>query len=216
MKFECERDVDFYSLLPSYWNGMTCNEIKKLIFIVGNHEGEYSYDCLLDLIKEFNMRTKELQNICVRYYHAKERPESIEHDPPSDDTLKVAEHNEEVAEAHKNLTDVNKRLISFQLKTAGMKCEDIFKHMIKFRSEDPKIGRHRKSLKSSDHLNVELTKDNEVILQFSALDLTKREVLRDTKGEESKSKLVSMKLDALGHVKSFSMIAYDPERLDKL
>ena len=98
------------------------------------------------------------------YDCAKEYPERIEHDPPSDDTVKVKEHNEEVAESHKNLTDINKGLISFQLKPAGVKGEDLFKHMIKFRSEEPKIGHHSKSLKVSDHLNVELSKDDEEMM----------------------------------------------------
>ena len=41
-------------------------------------------------------------------------------------------------------------------------------------------------------------------------------MLRDAKDEGSKLKLASRKLDALGCVKSFSIIANDPECLDKL
>ena len=124
------------------------------------------------------MCNKELHNIRVCYDYEKEDPGGVKCDPPSDDAVKVVECNEEVAESHKNLTDVNKRLISFQLKPAVMKGEYLFKHVIKFCSTDPKIRRHSKSLKARDHLNVGLSKDNEETLQFSSLGLTKREMQR--------------------------------------
>ena len=47
------------------------------------------------------------------------------------------------------------------------------------------------------------------------MDLTKQEVLRDAKGDRSKLKLASRKLDVLGCVKSFSMITSDSECLDR-
>ena len=72
------------------------------------------------------------------------------------------------------------------------------------------------SLKISDHLNIEISEDNKSILKPSPSAFTKRAMLRDAKGEGAKLKLAARKLDALGHIKSHSSIANDPDCLRKL
>ena len=96
----------------------------------------------------------------------KENPISVECSPPVHNHINVAKHNEEVAEAHKNLVDVNNQLMLFQLKPAGLKGEDLFKYIIKFRSADPKLSCYSKTLAISEHLNIEISNDNKEILKL--------------------------------------------------
>ena len=57
---------------------MTSDEKKKDIAVIDRHKGEWSYECLSELINDCNVCKEELQNIRTWYDYSKEYLEIIE------------------------------------------------------------------------------------------------------------------------------------------
>jgi len=86
---------------------------------------------------------------------------------------------------------------------------DLLSHMIQYRMRDPKL-KEGKSSEPSSYLNVDISDEQQAMLNPSASDLAMRSIMQDAGGDRAKHKLAKRKLEMYGSIKSHSGIANDP------
>lgn len=100
-----------------------------------------------------------------------------------------------------------------RLRPPNLKGVDLFEHMAAFArrtSKGPKLS-------VSNYLDVEVSVDQEKILNPSAQELTMRDLMKDAGGDGATMKMAKRRLDSLGvSIKAHSCIANDPKRIKRL
>lgn len=222
--FEEEEELDVYSLLPAFWRGMEPSDKKKAVAILGKHEGEWTVACVLELSKEVHVAMKDMHHLRVCLDAAAADKTHLDRVAAKGAVPVVLTGEGAVATA--SMVDVTRGLTSFQLVPRGppseahpkgealLKGADLLRHMAQFsrRRANP-----REPHLPSVHLNVEVTDvQASTILNPTAEDYSKAAIIRETAGEEAKTKLARRKLDAIGEVHSSCGIANDPVRIERL
>lgn len=92
--------------------------------------------------------------------------------------------------------------------------ELLLQHLTKWakRHHDPKSG----PLRSSAYLDVEMTADQQVILDPSPVDLVVRELMKDAQGDGATKKLAQRKLNSTGFVSAFCGSGNGDEEIRRL
>ena len=151
-----------------------------------------------------------MQSIRLGYEVAKQYPEQLDMVAPSDeDTERIETSNELAAKAQ--MRSATHGLASFELKPEGMSNDDLFPHMIKFRKRMANAPS-----KPSEYLNVEMTAEQQSILEPTQLDLAASRVLENASGRGAKMKVAERRLNATGEVQNFSSLTNSDERLRRL
>ena len=152
---------------------MTPDEKRKVVGVIDKHNGNFSVECLSELVSECSIHKKDLQNIRVCWELSKEHPEHLDMGVPTEE-FAVHVEREDLVQAMKSVKDVNHGLSNFLLKPAGMSGMELFKHMIDFRKRDPRLSGSKDScLKVSCCLDVEATNENQQVLGFTMEDVRK-------------------------------------------
>ena len=223
--FKTDIKSDKYSLLPSLWRNME-SEKKKSIYNIVKTNGGWTVKCLNELKKHHNIPMKDLQNIRICVECADENPDHLERNCDGNNATNVEGQNEIFNNDDSGYNKkINEGLKTFQLKPKGLKREDLFEHMIRFREiHAKKEGSNTPKPYSSpsEYLQVEFSEDNRKIVEFKRDVLAgkninaKRHIIEDTSGKHATTKIARRKLDAIGNIKSHGGLVNDPESIIKL
>ena len=215
--FESETELDMYSLLPSFWHGMTPAEKKKAVSIFDKH-GDWTVPCVREMALEMNDEMKWMQQLRVCIETAKENPQHLNMTCPASSVSSRLSAEAKEAEAAAS-ESASQDLRTFELIPKGddgkpaLKGHDLFQHLVRF-------GRHRASSEvqhaPSPALQVEMTAQQLKLLNPTAEDYTISAIIRDAHGDGARAKLSKRKLDCLGEVHSSCAFANSPERIERL
>tara|TARA_B110001452_G_scaffold205333_1_gene175349 strand:+ start:90 stop:1757 length:1668 start_codon:yes stop_codon:yes gene_type:complete len=210
--------VDEYLLLPSFWHGMTPVEKQLGMSIVGKHASVYSVDCVKELHAVLHVPMSEMQNVRVCLAVAAQNPSHLARGVPEPATIAAAVPKP-VAEAKAAQADVADGLVSFQLHPKKPDGQQLFSGLQKF-EHLAKMARRsvpaRATLQPSAHLDVEMTKEQQRLLDPKPQDFAMHEIATHCHGEGAKQKLAKRKIDAVGNLRGESGIANDEVRLQRL
>ena len=213
-QFKLETSVDIYSILPPVWLAMEPAEKKKVSSVIDAFDGCFPVECVQKLKSECSIAVKDMQNIRVCYETAKKHPDHLD--------MGVNQHSDaagsssaapEVAAALAGQKPVSHGLINFELKPSGMAGRELLAHMSTFARRHTAEGT---TLEPSRYLDIEITRDQRMILNPSQQDLTFRAIMRDTAGEGALKKLAKRKLDNVGDIKAHCGIQNSVERIRQL
>jgi hypothetical protein len=214
--FKCETALDKYSLLPSFWHGFTPDDKRLVVKVIDGHGG-FTVQCCKDLLSRCHVAFSDQQSLRPCYEVAKEHPHHLNLGVPTTDQVESAQEIPELGEAFASMNHVTKGLASFQLKPDGLTGENLFNHMLKFGTRDPKNSKKNDGVrKPSAWLDVEVTEDQLAILKPQPLDRMLMEAMQDAGGQGATMKLAKRKLDMFGNVNSHSGMANDEKKLNLL
>ena len=160
----------------------------------------------------------DMDNLRVCVYIAEEHPETINYPvgEPNWNEVKKAKMGESyTVEVVKNKDDVNLNLNAFQRipkNTDGVVLlhgEELFKHMVNFRNlRCSKNGK----LEPSSYLHLEISMDQEKILNLAEQDLRRTLIFRDAM-QSSNRKLATRKLNVIGNMVGHCSVLTSDEHL---
>ena len=211
--------VDKFHLLPPLWIGMSPQERKAVVAIIGDHDGEYTADCLVRLHEDCKLAYADMQKIRIGYDIAIEDPATLDRtDAPPETTVAIAPAPKPES------SRMSRGLITFQLHPPGMTGMELFEHMLAYGKRrvprptalDRARCKCRSHFRVSDWLDVEMSNEQCVICDPTPEDLTMREILRDSGGDGATKKMSQRKLDSSGFVNAFSCEANSPHRIARL
>ena len=190
--FKFETLQEKYWLLPSLWHGMLPCERQAVIKVIDEHSSSYTMECVQDLKTKCHIAPADMQKIRLCYDLSKEEPSSIgitEAIRPA--LLGEAELNESnQKQATALLTD---GLITYQRVPAHLigkgKGEELLKHQLSFLKRTSQSA----VLAPSAWLDIEVSKDQQDILNPSFRDLTIREIMKDAGGLGATKKFAKRK-----------------------
>lgn len=150
--------ADPYTLLPSFWHGMSPVEKKQCAQVLSQHAGAYTAECVLQLHREMHVPLSDMQNLRVCLELAGENPEHLDREAPGTGSTNVLQADV-VVSSQAAMRDVADGLASFQLHpTRGGKRLlsglDLFEHMVKRAARSTSEAT---ALLPSTHLDVECT-----------------------------------------------------------
>jgi hypothetical protein len=151
---------------------------------------------------------------------AKQHPHHLDLGVPSPEQVTSMQEIPELDETYASMKHVTNGLASFQLLPDGLTGEDLFDHMLKFGTHDPK---NLPSSKKDDvvrkplaWLDVEVTNDQLEVMKPKPLNQMLMEAMQDAGGQGATTKLVKQKLDMFRNVNLHSGMANDEKKLNLL
>jgi len=125
-------ELDTYPLLPSFWQGMTPDDKKKVVAVIKQHGG-YSVDCLKELHSQCHIELKQMQNVRVCVECASKNPEQLDMGVPDPSTVAAIATSHDLGAASAAVNDVWDGLDSFQLKPKSKTGIELLNHMVQKR-----------------------------------------------------------------------------------
>jgi len=115
----------------------------------------------------------------------------------------------------KIVVDPNASLLSYQLHPEGLTGKALFAHQCRMRSRrmEPPKSVYNWGL---GWLDVEVQQEQYTILQPTASDLTVGAMMRECGASSASRRMPKRKLNALGEVNAYSVLANDPDRIKRL
>ena len=195
--------------------------MKKKAFNTVESSGGFTLDCVKVLDSECGIGMSQLQHFLCCYGNAVKYPYQLDRSGPVIVHRTNDNSNEDVSSIETNArVGVVRNLSTFQLKPKGIQGKDLLSHMIGFRERNNDGTNGSKyTTTGSHHLNLEISKDNISVLESTNRLIagenieSKRLIYRDASGSGATKKLNKRKLDALGDIRSHSMLANTEERL---
>ena len=212
--FKIEENItvgDVFLMMPSFWKDMKVSERKEIQEILKRHDIEYTVECVKEIQNNCRVPLKDMHRIrlideCVKQYTGLVEWNDINHTMLHE----VESPHAEVEQVEKIPKNENDGLSHFELNPAGLKGDDLFDHMLKYRGQ--KMG----DMNRSDYLGIEVSSTQKGIIMPTKRELTHSRIIIDTVGLGAQLKLAKRKLDNLGYIKSHSGIQNDKERLKRL
>lgn len=213
--FKPEVLTDGYALLPSFWHGMLPEEKKLISSIFTAHANSYSMACVRELHERAHIPMADMHNLRVCLELAAEDPTHLERSMPEASSATP----DAVVSGQAAMTGVAQGLVTFQLHPKGPDGKQLYTGMAKF-EHLVKMARRsaprEQQLAPSAHLGVEITPDQQKLLDPTAQDYAMHTIMSTTHGEGAKKAMAQRKLDALGNMRGACGFANDPERLKRL
>ena len=121
-------------MMPSFWKGMEVSERKEIQEIIKRHDNEYTVECVKEIQNNCHVPLKDMHSIrlideWVKKYTGLVDWNDIDHAMPHE----VEYRHAEVEQVDKILKNANDGLAHFELKPAGLKGDDLFDHILKYR-----------------------------------------------------------------------------------
>lgn len=211
-------DVDAYTMLPTFWHGMSTEEKSKCLDILKSHEYAYSPACLAQLHSEVRVPLSDMQQLRMCMHMAMDNPGHVQRGVPDHSALHRPALADAVIAERQRAPDVADGLSSFQLHPTRegkriLKGKELFDHMVRFARRSTSSSTE---LKPSAHLDVQYSATQQKLLDPTAQDFTMHEIIAHSHGAGAQQALAKRKLDALGNIRGASGFANDPERLKAL
>ena len=201
-KYEDEGEISAASLLPAWyrnWPDSRKQAAKKLI----DEKGWGGVEVLRELCELTSLTPANVAKYQTCYFVECRRGEAACTDPPQRPT------------SGKVVVDPNRSLPSFQLFPEGMKGLELFQHLCRFRSRrmPPPKMQHDFGL---DHLDLDIKEVQFALLQPAAADLSVGQIMRDCASSSASQKMPERKLNVLGEINAYSVMANDPDRVARM
>ena len=201
-KYEGEGEISAASLLPAWyrnWPDSRKQAAKKLI----DEKGWGGVEVLRELCELTSLTPADVAKYQTCYFVECRRGEAACTDPPQRPT------------SGKVVVDPNRSLLSFQLFPEGMKGLELFQHLCRFRSRrmPPPKMQHDFGL---DHLDLDIKEVQFALLQPAAADLSVGQIMRDCASSSASQKMPERKLNVLGEINAYSVMANDPDRVARM
>ena len=160
------KSIDRYTLLPSWWHLMI-PQMKKIAFNIVESSGGFTTECVLLLNSECLIGRCQLQHFLCCYGNAVNDRSQLDQSGPVALQRTNDNSNDDVSRIETNArVGVVQNLSTYQLKPEGMKGVDLFSHMIGYRELNNNFTNGSKyTIAGSQHLNLEINKDNISILE---------------------------------------------------
>lgn len=201
-KYEDEGEISAASLLPDWyrnWPDSRKQAAKKLI----DEKGWGCVEVLRELCELTSLTPADVAKYQTCYFVECRRGEAACTDPPQRPT------------SGKVVVDPNRSLLSFQLKPEGLKGLELFKHLCRFRSRRDDPPKMKYDL-GGDYLDLDIKQEQFALLQPTAADLSIGQIMRDCASSSASQKMPERKLNVLGEINAYSVMANDPERMARM
>ena len=129
LSFKCEKVLDHYTMLPSFWHGMPPEEKKLAVSILETHQGKYSTACVREMHTKLHVPLADMQNLRVCLELALDDVSHLERGVPH---KPVGVEPVAVTTAKAGLADIDAGLSSFMLHPKKENGEQMFSGMDKF------------------------------------------------------------------------------------
>jgi hypothetical protein len=201
-KYEDEGEISAASLLPDWyrnWPDSRKREAKELI----DEKGWGCVEVLRQLCKLTSLTPADVAKYQTCYFVECRRGEAACTDPPQ----RLA--------SEKVVVDPNRSLLTFQLFPEGLKGLPLFQHLCRFRSRrmPPPKMQHDFGL---DRLDLDIKEEQLALLQPTAADLSVGQIMRDCASTSASQKMPQRKLNVLGEVNAYSVLANGPDRMARM
>ena len=115
---------------------MEVSECKEIQEIIKRHDNEYTAECVKEIQNNCHVPLKYMHCIrlieeCIKQYTGLVEWIDIDHAMPHE----VESPHAEVEQVEKILKNANDGLAHFELKPSGLKGDDLFDHVLKYRGQ---------------------------------------------------------------------------------
>ena len=212
--FKTDLPIDQYCLLPAYWHGTSPVDKKKIYETIQSCNGQFTVECVKKLETENHIRSKDLHSLRACYELALEFPEHLNLGCPTEIDASVNPTSAIVDEAMAGTKKINANLNTFLLKPDGMRGEELFNNMIKFRNR--RYCNDDMVMTPSASLAIDIDKTQKSIIRPTTRYYVEKSVINCASGDGARLKLAKRKLTSLSYLQGESGVQNDPKRLRRM
>lgn len=200
--YEDEGEITPASLLPDWYRNWPPERKRVAKALIDKH-GWDNASVLRTLCKKTCMPENDLPAYQTVYFVESDRGQDACTEPPIQ-TI-----------SNKIVVDPNRSLLTFQLHPAGVTGKDLFEHMCRFRSRRMNPPQRKYSWEC-DWLDLEIKPDQLQVIQPTEADLSVGQLLRDCAASTGSRRMPKRKLNVLGEINAYSVLANDPDRIKRM
>ena len=213
--FTQSKDVDEYTLLPTFWQAMPTEEKKAAVAIVRRFKDEmWGAECCCELMTAMHCNLSDLPSLQPCIFLAMDDPSHLDRglDEVTATMIQAGQSTIDAAESNRKKAIDGLKVMSFKSSLTGIAR---FNHLVRYRQI--KYSKNENDHKISDSLACSPRTNHQRDLMSIDYHLRMQgDLWNDIAGGVTLEKAAQVRLDNLGMVKSHGCFLNDPLRLERL